>query len=224
MALDTKNIKAGGDGGVPKTLQPGNCKCKINSIMLEEFKFKPGSYHIILGLESEDKGADFEGFMIDKNNESLGRHKGQVGKVKSTEWAYADGETKSGVAISRDADILKFMKNLCTALGINNWLEDQDGKHDTIESLMLAFDKDKPFKDKFINYCIGGKEYTNKNGYTDHDLFLPKYSKAGAAYGAKVVTFDPVEHIRKKKAAPVNEFGNDDTTLSGPAAGDFQLD
>lgn len=224
MALDTKNIKGGGDGGVPKTIHPGNHKCKVNSVHLEEFKFKPGSYHIILGLETEDKGPDFEGFMIDKNNESLGRHKGQVGKVKSTEWAYADGTTKSGVEISRDGEILKFMKNFCTALGINKWLEDQDGKHDTIEQLVEAFGKEKPFADKFIDFCIGGKEYTNKNGYTDHDLFLPKYSKAGAAYGAKVVTFDPVEHIRKKKVEAVNEFGNEDNTLSGPASADFQLD
>jgi len=224
MALDTKNIKGGSDGGVPKTIQPGNHKCKVNGIYLEEFKFKPGSYYLILNLEGEDLGPDFQGFLIDKNNEALGRHKGQVARVKTGEWAYADGTTKSGVEIRRDGEILKFVKNFCIAFGINNWLVAQDKKHDTVEQLITAFDKEKPFAGKFINFCIGGKEYTNKGGYTDHDLFLPKYAKTGAAYGDKVVTFDPVSHIKKKKVDPVNEFGNDDTPLSGPAANDFQLD
>lgn len=224
--LNTKDIKVGGDGGVPKTLQPGNQKCILNGVRLEEFKFIPGAYHLVLSLEGPaitDKG--FEGFWLDKNNESLGKHAGQVGDVKASEYAYADGKTKSGIEISRDAEILKVMKNLCIAFDCAAWLESQDDKHDTIESLVAAFNKDLPFKSKFIDFCIGGKEYTNRNGYTAHDLFLPKYSKAGPAYGAKVVTFDPLEHIRKKKTEEVSEFesSSDDINLTGPASADFSL-
>lgn len=231
MALDTKNIKGGGDGGTPKTLSPGNVICKLNGITVEDFKFKPGSVHVILHLEGPDQGADFEGFWLDKDNQSLGRHKGQVGRVKASEWVYADGTTKSGVEISKDNEILKLLKNLCTAFDCNQWLVDQDGKFDTIEQLINAFNEDKPYGDKAIEFCIGGKEYTNKNGYTDFDLFLPKYSKAGAAFGKKVVVFNPEEHIKKKKADAVSEFEPDANTqmeptqdISGPAAGDFKLD
>ncbi len=78
--LNTKDIKTG--GGVAKTLQPGNQQCKINSVELEEFKFKEGGYHIMLNMESVDMGPDYQGFFINKDNESLGRYKGQVGKVK----------------------------------------------------------------------------------------------------------------------------------------------
>lgn len=222
--LSTKNIKAGGDNGTPKTLQPGNHKCKLNGVRLEDFKFIPGAYHVILSLEGVDLGKDFEGFWIDKNNESLGKHAGQVADVKASEWAYADGKTKGGIEISRDDEILKLLKNLCNAFGCVAWLESQDDKHDTIESLVSAFNKDKPFKDVFIDFCIGGKEYLNKNGYTAYDLFLPKYTKAGAAYGAKVVTFNPEDHIKKKKVDEVNEFeSNDDSSLSGAASADFEL-
>lgn len=223
--LNTKDIKTGGTGGVPKTLQPGNHKCKVNGVTLEEFTYKPGSYHIILNLEGPDMGKDFEGFFIDKNNEKLGRHKGQVARVKASEWAYADGTTTKGIVIERDQEMLKFLKNFCVSLDCGDWLLDQDGKHDTIESLFKAFDKEKPFKDKEIYFCVCGKEYTKKNGYTDYDLFLPKYNKAGAPYGkSKVLTFNEAEHIKKQKADSVNEFSADDNSISGAASADFQLD
>lgn len=223
--LNTKDIKAGGEGGVPKTLQPGNHVCTVNGVTLEPYTYKEGAYNIILSLEGPDMGKDFEGFMIDKNNESKGRHKGQVGNVKASEWAYADSTTTKGIVIDRDQEMLKFLKNFCTALGCGDWLLDQDGKHDTIESLFKGFDKDQPFKGKAIEFCIGGKEYTNKNGYTAYDLFLPKYSKAGAPYGvSKVVKYNEAEHVKKKKATSVTEFGSDDNTISGAASADFQLD
>lgn len=225
MALSTKDIKAGGEGGTPKTLGPGNAVCKLNGITLEEFTFKPGGLRVLLHLEGPDLGSNFEGFWLDKDNQALGRHKGQVARVKSSEWAYADGTTKSGIAISRDEEILKFLKNLCVALKCDAWLVAQDGKHETIESLINAFNMDKPYGENTTEFCIAGKEYTNKNGYTDYDLFLPKYTKAGAAFGSKVVKFNPTEHIKKQKVDTVNEFESDtNTELSGAASGDFRLD
>lgn len=210
---------------MPKLLQPGNVKCKITEVELEPFKFKPGGYHLVLSLEGPDMGSDFEGFFIDKDNEALGRHKGQVGQVKAGEWAFADGETKGGILVSRDTEILKFIKNLCTALGINAWLDAQDNKHDTIESLVTAFNTEKPFAGKEIEYCIAGKEYLNRQGYTNYELFLPKFSKTGVPFGtSRVIKFNPDEHIRKKKVENVTEFGEDNNTLSGPAASDFSLD
>lgn len=227
MALETDNIKTGGDGGTPKTLGPGNAVCKLNGVTLEDFKFKPGALHVILHLEGPEL-PDFEGFWLNKDDQSLGRYKGQVGKVKASEWAYADGTTKSGVEITRDSDILKVLKNLCTAFNCNDWLVAQNKKHDTIEQLIGAFNDEKPFGEKRIEFCIGGKEYTNKNGYTDYDLFLPKYSKAGPAFAAAekpVVKFNPEEHIRKKKVDPVSEFEADASTeLSSAASDDFKLD
>lgn len=218
--ISTKDIKGNSEGGIPKNLQPGNATCSVNGIRLEEFKFKEGAYHIILSLEGPDMGSNFEGFFIDKNNEAKGRHKGQVAEVKVSEWAYADGQTKSGIIVKRDDEILKFLKSFCTAFDINDWLVDQDGKHATIESLINALNKERPFKGKTIDFCLAGKEYTNKNGYIAYDMFLPKFSKAGAPFGtSKVAVFNESEHIRKKKVETVSEFGNE----SNSGSGDFEL-
>ena len=229
--LNTKDIKTGG-GGTPKLLQPGNAVCTITAVTLEPFKFKEGGYHLVLSLEGPDLGKDFEGFFIDKNDESKGRHKGQVGQVKAGEWAFADGVTKGGVEISRDAEILKFVKSLCVALNITEWLDAQDDKHETIESLIQAFDKEKPFANKPLEYCIGGKEYVSKQGgYTNHELFLPKFVKGGApfsAIGGNCIKYDVESHLRKKKVEPVSEFGSEeagsDIVVSNDDKNNFSLD
>lgn len=212
--LSTKNIKTDGDGGVSKTLDPGVHLCKINNITLEEFKFKEGAFNIMLDLETEDLGKDFEGFFINKDKPELGRHKGKVGKVKATEWAFADGETKSKVPVSRDKEMMKFLKQLCTSLGCLPWFDAQDEKHDTIQSIYAAFSKDKPFKDQFYRFCIAGKEYTNRGGYKAYELFLPKYSKEGTPIEkddvatSKLFKFNEKDHIRKKKEEKVESFGD----------------
>lgn len=115
-------------------------------------------------------------------------------------------------------------------------MDDEDGKHETIESLVIAFDKAKPFNKIFLNYCICGKEYMNKNNYLNYDLFLPKYTKAGTPFGpilkdpakSKVLVFDADVHIKKKKTSEVTEFGDgpgDDPDAGGPGTGpaEFEL-
>lgn len=221
--LSTKNIKTDGEGGVSKTLEPGTNLCKINNVTLDEFKFKEGALNVMLHLEGEDLGKDFEGFFIDKNNEGLGRHKGKVGVVKATEWAFADGETKSGVAVSRDKEMMKYLKQLCTSLDCLSWFDAQDEKHATIQSIYTAFNKEKPFGQTFFRFCIAGKEYTNRGGYKAHELFLPKYSKTGTPIEkddvqvSKLIKYDEAEHIRKKKEEKVEGFGE------SKAGSDFEL-
>jgi hypothetical protein len=220
VKLITKDIKVGGEG-VMKTLEPGNQLCKINNVTLEEFKFKEGGYHILLNIEGEDLGSDFEGFFLDKDKPELGKHAGKVGTVKLTEWAFADGETKSGIAVNRDQEMLKALKQFCINTNCMDWLNKQEGKHDTIESFFKALSKDKPFKDRFFNFCIAGKEYTNKAGYTGYELFLPKYSKEGISLEAadanpsKLLKFKPEDHVKKKKVETVTEFGSSPTLDTG---------
>lgn len=228
--LNTKDIKTG--GGASKTLEPGNQQCKIAGVELEEFKLKPGAYNLIMHMEGPDLGPTFEGFFINKDDESLGRHKGAVGKVRAGEWAFADGTTKGGIEVSRDQDILKFLKSLCTALGAAalKWLTDQDDKHDTIESLVSAFNTDQPFKDKYLNFCIAGKEWKDKKGYTRYELFLPKFSKNGVPFEAttakpsKLAKYNDADHLRKAKVTEVTEFGNqNEQGLSEDSKTDFAL-
>lgn len=226
--LNTKDIKTGGGGG-SKTLTPGNQQCKIQGVELQEFMLKPGSYYMVLHMEGSDLGKDFEGFWINKDDESLGRHKGQVGRVKASEWAFADSTTKTGIEISRNTEILKFIKSLCTALGTVKWLDDQNDKHNTIEELVAAFNSEQPFKDKLLNYCIGGKEWKDKKGYIQYDLFLPKFTKGGFPFESttdkpsKLIKYNEVDHLRKAKVSDVTEFGSAESELNEESKEDFHL-
>jgi len=226
MAIGTKDVGTGGSG-IPKTISPGNHKLKLNSLVGEDFKFIPGGISLILNLETEPLEG-FEGFMLDKENPDAGHYKGQIGRVKSGQYAFADGVTKSGVQISRDNSILVFIKSLCTTLDIVDWFDAQDNKHNTIEEFITAFDKTAPYQDKYLDFCIAGKEYEGKTGYTNYDLYLPKSSRDGFAYAklgsGKQLLYSEALHLKKLEAKKVEAFGEDDFEVSTKVGSDFDLD
>jgi hypothetical protein len=226
MAIGTKDVGTGGSG-IPKTITPGNHKLKLNSLVGEDFKFIPGGISIVLNVETEPLEG-FEGFMLDKENPDAGHYKGQIGRVKSGQYAFADGVTKSGVQISRDNSILVFIKSLCTTLDIVDWFDAQDNKHNTIEEFITAFDKTAPYQDKYLDFCIAGKEYEGKTGYTNYDLYLPKSSRDGFAYAklgsGKQLLYSEALHLKKLEAKKVEAFGEDDFEVSTKVGSDFDLD
>jgi hypothetical protein len=226
MAIGTKDVSAGG-GGIPKTITPGNHKLKLNSLVGEDFKFIPGGISLVLNVETEPLEG-FEGFMLDKENPDAGHYKGQIGRVKSGQYAFADGVTKSGVQISRDNSILVFIKSLCTTLDIVDWFDAQDNKHNTIEEFITAFDKTAPYQDKYLDFCIAGKEYEGKTGYINYDLYLPKSSRDGFAYAklgsGKQLLYSEALHLKKLEAKKVEAFGEDDFEVSTKVGSDFDLD
>ncbi len=205
MNLSTKSLPAGSNNP-SKTLLPGNKMCKINSINLEKFTFKEGAYNLMLHLESEDMGEDFDGFFVDKDDPTKGKYKGQIGRVRAGEYAFSDAVTRTGIEIKRDLEILKFIKNICIAADCEDWFNNQDEKYQSIEEFVEAFNAECPFKDKYINWCLAGKEYVNKAGYTNYDLFLPKFSKSKVPFESpnvtlsKLIQFNKSEHIRTVKS------------------------
>jgi len=224
MALSTENLVEG--GGLSKTIKPGNITAKINDIQLEDFKFIEGAVHVVLNLETEPIEG-FEGFFIDKDNPDLGHYQGQIGKVQASQYAFADGTTKSGIKIERDKNVLIFLKKVCAALGKDEWFLSQNNKHNTIHEFIDAFNRDKVSKDIFLDFCVAGKEYENKNGYTAYNLFLPKNNTGTYVFGEinspKVMVFAENNHIikmAKPVEVSVESFG-DDTSLPGS---DFDLD
>jgi hypothetical protein len=225
MALSTTDLGTGGSGQ-PKTITPGNHTIKLNNVYLDEFKFIPGAVHLMLNVETEPIEG-FEGFMIDKDDASKGHYAGQIGRVKASQYAFADGVTKSGVEINKDRSLLTFLQNFCKALGVSDWFKDQDNKHETIEDFIKAFNNEKPFEGIFFDACIAAKEYEGKSGYTNYDLWFAKGSKDGYAYvekGGKVLKYNETEHLKKLEVKPVEEFGNDDFSVSTQASTDFSLD
>lgn len=227
MGLSTTDLGIEGGSGLPKTIAPGNYTLKINSVVLEDFKFIDGAKHLVLNVETEPIDG-FEGFMIDKDNPEAGHYAGQIGRIKASQYAFADGVTKTGIKVSRDKSLMIFMKNLTTTLGISDWFISQDNKHDTIEEFVHAFNETAPYQDKFLDFCVAGKEYEGKNGYTNYDMWLPKSSKdayAFSAKGGKVITYDETEHLKKMEVTKVGSFGDDDDlTIPPKASSDFSLD
>ena len=228
MALSTTDLTTSGGNGLPKTIAPGNHELKINSIRLDEFRFIEGAYHIL--LETETKPIDgFEGFMKDRNDESQGHYKGQIGRVKASQYAFADGETKSGIKIQRDRSVLMFLKNLSNALGINDWFTEQDNQHETIQDFVEAFNSTAPYQDKYLHCCIAGKEYENKSGYIAYDCWFAKAQNKKYGYSSTketMLSYDESKHLRKIENKPVESFGNDSDDLSIPmkTSSDFNLD
>ena len=228
MGLSTTDLSTGGSGNaMPKTITPGNHELKINSVRLDEFRFIEGAYHLILNTETRPiKG--FEGFLKDKDDESKGRYEGQIGRVKGSQYAFADGETKSGIKIQRDWSILLFLKNLSNALGIEAWFAEQDNQHETIHDFVKAFNDTAPYQDKYLHFCLAGKEYENRSGYIAYDCWLAKAQNKKYGYSSKkesVLEYDESKHLKRIENKPVDSFGDDDD-LSIPlkTSSDFNLD
>jgi hypothetical protein len=223
MGLSTTDLGTGG-AGQPKTISPGNHLLKINSIELEDFKFIDNAKHLMLHVETEPIEG-FTGFMIDKDDESKGHYAGQIGRVKASQYAYADGETKSGIKIQRDRSILMFLQGLSKAFEFYDWFINEDGKHATIEKFVAALNKAKPFEDKYINFCVAGKEYEGKTGYINFDMWLPKAENKKYAYGDNVMAYDETKHLKKIEVKEVKGFGDeDDFTTPTKGSSDFSLD
>jgi hypothetical protein len=231
--ISTKNIPSG--GSTPKVIQPGHVDCKINSITLDKVPYKEGAYNLCLHVETPSLGDDFEGFLLDKDNPDGGRYQGQIGKIRSSEWPYADGETKSGIKVSRDIEIVKAISNICRQTDCMSWFEKQDGLHQTIEDFVDQFNQDKPFKDVYLKVCVAGREYMNKAGYMNYDLYLPRAQRGQVNMQKmtsdiiKLMPFNQEQHIKKAKSETVSSFsaGSDfdiDTPTTSKVSADFNLD
>ncbi len=227
MALSTTDLQGGTGGGLPKTIAPGNHELKINSVRLEEFRFIEGAFHLMFEMETKPIEG-FEGFMKDRNDESKGHYAGQIGRVKASQYAFADGETKSGIKIQRDRSVMLFLKNLSTALGITDWFAEQDNKHETIEDFVKAFNETAPYQDKYLHTCLAGKEYENKSGYIAYDCWFAKAQNRKYGYApdaGTVLEYNESKHLKKIENKPVESFGSDDElTIPMKTSSDFNLD
>jgi hypothetical protein len=211
--ISTKKSEKEGSEFLNKSLQPGNTVIKITNLYLEEFPFGENAYNLILNAEGVELD-NFEGFFINRDDESKGRYKSQVARIKSNQWAYADKELDNDVTIFRDDEIVKFLRTFCFATDCIDWLDEKHDIYETIEELVEALNKDCPFKDKWLTVCIAGREYQNKAGYNAYDLFFPKFTRNGIPFesieiehnDSRVYTYDQKEHIKRKVIKEVDSF------------------
>lgn len=185
-------------------------------------------YYLVYHLEGIDRGPEFEGFLIDPTNPLGSRYKGQIGRVKASFWPFKDGVNPKNPSqvFSRDNSILTSLAILAKTLGKTEALNKINA--DTIEEY-VPLASDLLSGDKFLSWCIGGKEYDNKQGYTNYDLFLPRADQGKyifeelSASPSKLQQFDETKHIIKKKAAgTVSNFDSNGTANNTADLGNNQ--
>ena len=173
--LTTKDIQTQKSGGkTPKIFRPSNIKAKVNSIFVQQQKSNPDALFLIMNLEGEDLGPEFEGFYYNSEKPELGRAKGQVARVKFSQYSYKDMVTKSGYPVSRDRQILRDIVSLAEALGVRTEIDNIESE--SIEDFVAAASK---FLNNgvFLNWCIGGSAYLKDDGNKDYTLYLSYFGR-----------------------------------------------
>ncbi len=176
MAFNTKDIRTESSGKVNKTIRPGNVHAKILRLSLQPQKSNPANEYLLMHIESEPIGGDFEGFWYDTQDQSKGRAKGQVGRVRVSQYAYTDGVTKTGRKKNKIFDMVSDIARLADALGVRAELNAIDGDENNFQKFID--DASKVLNNgKYLYLCLGGGAYINKDGIKDYVLSLPRYSR-----------------------------------------------
>jgi len=173
--LNTSGMSAG-SGKEKPVMGPGNQVVKINSITFDVTPYAADAFNIILHVESEPMEGEFQGFLVDPNNPNGPRYEGQVGRVRFSQYAYKDTILPNGNEISRDTEVMKAMIFLSEQIGKRTELDAIQAN--TIEDFMVKCNVVLSGP-TYMNVCLGTREWENKEGYVNNDLYLPKISRAG---------------------------------------------
>lgn len=224
--LSTKDMSAG-SGKTRPVISVGNQKVKINNITFDQTPYDKDAYNVTLHVESEPVSGEFEGFLIDSTNQEGPRYKGQVGRVRLSPYAYKDATLPSGREVSRDQEVLRGMIFLAEVLGKRDELDAIEA--DTVEEFMVTANKKLSGNDTYINACIGGREWENKEGYINYDLFLPRNSKDGVSLemcdveNSRLYSFSKEDHVRELKNKPTKTSSFEPANANGAVGDDFDL-
>ena len=224
--LNTKDMQVGA-GKVRPLIGPGNNVIKINSITFDQTPYDSEAYNVMLHVETKPVGGDFEGFFRDKDNESAGRYEGQIGRVRMTPYPYKTTTLASGREIDRDQEVLKSMIFLSEVM--NKRVELDTIEANTIEDFISS--ASKLLSGTYFNVCLGSREWENKEGYINNDLYLPKLSKEGVPAeqldkeNSRLLSFNEATHVRKvqKKAESTTSTASFEPAMNGSAGSDFDL-
>jgi len=201
---------------VPSVIPPGNVQCKINSV---ELRLRPYTTNegktvtdVVLNVETKPIiDVAFKGLKRDYNNPNSEAYKGQVARLRLNEWGFKDTD-RADFSITKEDDILRHLKSLFMEVGQHDWFKAQDDKYDTkdIQKLIDAINKEQPFKDFYMYYCLASRQYLNKKNYKTDDLYLPKYSKeTGKPFSVNMhdlIKFDIATHVVAPKVKEVQSF------------------
>lgn len=227
MKLNTKDLITG-SGKMRPLMGPGNNVVKINSITLDKTPWDAEAFQVNLHMESEPITEEFEGFLRDQTNEALGRYDGQIGRVRMSPFPYKDTTLDSGREIIKDQEILKGLVFLSEVLNKRTELDVIEA--DTIE-IFVSKCNDLFSNSEYFNVCLASREWENKEGYINNDLYLPKLSRNGIpmealkAENSRLITFSKTDHVRPitKKDSSENGQAKSFEPTATNSTSDFEL-
>lgn len=198
-----QDVKQG--GGIPKSLQAGVVYAHIHSAQVRESK-NTGKKALELVLEGPEL-ENFEGWLVDRNNENGPKFKGQSSKVMATTWTdqhnepnVMKNEIMYKLTVIAEQLGLRDQVNTVTAENLEEWVEK------TVNIL----------KGQDAYFFLKGQE-EEYNGKTIIKLSLPKY-KFVSLDESKIDKFDKNNkyHYKALENKPVDGFepaANDDFSM-----------
>lgn len=221
--LSTKNITVGGPSKVSPLIKPGTHKVRIYDLYSEKPPYNdttnPDRLNVNIRVETEPIEG-LEGWERIKDNPSAGVAEGQIGIVSLNPYGFSSRKLADGTIIDRDGSILRLLKGLASAKGVEDEIDSIEAR--TIEDF-VAMAKRIICDDEYLHLVIGAKK-SAANGYYKYylDLAQPKGRK-GLAFSndpAKLFEFSEEKDVyvtekakelaaeKANESTPVGEFGN----------------
>jgi len=175
--LSTKDITVGegGNKNVGPLVRPGVHKVKIYDLYSQVPGYTdanaPDKIAVNIRVETEPIEG-LKGFDRIKDNPAAGVAEGQIGIVSLNPYGFSTRKLQDGTVINRDVSILRTLKALAKAKGVEELLDTIEAE--TIEQF-VASAKHILCNDDYIYMVIGGKK-SAKNGYYNYylDVAQPK--------------------------------------------------
>jgi hypothetical protein len=203
--FSTKGQEVKQGGGTSKSLQPGVVLAHIYGAQVRSSE-KTGKKALELMLEGPEL-ENFEGWLVDRNNENGPKHKGQTGKVMATTWIENHNETN----VMKN-EIMYKLTIIAEQLGLRDQINTVTGESlkDWVSKVVNII------KGQDVYFFIKGSE-EEYNGKTIIKLSLPKY-KFCAADQSKLDKFDRTNkyHYKSLENKPISGF-------EPPASDDFEI-
>lgn len=236
--LSTKDIKVGeGSGNVSPLIKPGTHKVRLYDLYAEKPGYNdpnsPDKLNVNLRVETEEVPG-LKGWDLFRGEPQKGQAKGQIGIVSLNPYGFSSRKLNDGTIIDRDTSILRLLKALAKAKGVEEELDLIEAN--TIEQF-VSMAKEVICDDEYINMVIGGKK-SAKDGYFNFYLNLAsakgRPGKAFSTDETELFSYDESVDVYVTKAAqelideraqgskPVESFNAGTTATSNPS-GSFDL-
>ena len=170
--LSTKEISVGGgSNNVSPLIKPGIHKVRIYDLYAEKPPYNdtnnPDRLNVNIRVETEPIEG-LKGWDRNRDDKSMGIAEGQIGIVSLNPYGFSTRKLQDGTVINRDVSILRIMKALAQAKGVESEIDTIEAN--TIEEF-VSMSKNIICDDEYIYMVIGAKKSAS-GGYYKYYLDL----------------------------------------------------